>query len=454
MNTSIDEIVAKLKSDIVNFLEESNCRIDTAETYFSEKIKQYVLDCLALYYERMDEEIVADKAGRKEEGLTVERRNESRQVLTTMGMLEFKRTYFRKKLGGYVHPVDEIAGVEAYERVSGGTCLALVNASKEMSYWNSSKSVTNGYVSRQTVMNKIRECEADTLEKVQQKRVPVLHIDADEDHIKLQDGTSRIVPLVSVYEGVGHVGKRGYCKNVFHISRFNVKPEELWNIVLDEIINRYDISETKIYIHGDGASWIMSGLEYFPGAEFVLDKHHKNKEILAAIGAKNKKQEDRLRTALNEGNLDVIREIEEQLVNRNPEREGKIRKSITYLVNHINGITICSKDPEANNGGATEPHVSNVLSRRLSSRPMAWSESTLESFVPIISSKHFHLKQEGNAEPLKVVTKAAQRVKNKIVKNSLGLPHPDMTMHFGYQGGRRSSSYIMFRSFSMLPGSF
>lgn len=454
MNTSIDEIVTKLKSDVVNFLNESSCRIDEAETYFSEKIKQCVLDCLTLYYERLDEEIVADKVGRKEEGLTVERRNESRQVLTTMGMLEFNRTYFRKKSGGYVHPVDEIAGIEAYERVSGGTCLALVNASKEMSYWNSSKSVTNGFVSRQTVMNKIRECEADTLEKVQQKSVPVLHIDADEDHVKLQDGTSRIVPLVSVYEGVRHIGKRGYCKNIFHISRFNVKTEELWNIVLDEIINRYDISETQIYLHGDGASWIMSGLEYFPGAVFVLDKHHKNKEIRAAIGTADRKQEEKLRTALNEGDLDAVREVEEHLVDKDPKREDKIRKSITYLVNHLDGIMICREDPEANNGGATEPHVSNVLSRRLSSRPMGWSETTLETFVPIISSKSFHLKQKENAERLEVVVKAAKHVKNKIVKNSLGLPHPDKAMHFGYQGGRKSSSYIMFRSFSMLPSSF
>ena len=71
-----------------------------------------------------------------------------------------------------------------------------------------------------------------------------------------------IVPLVSVYEGIEKSGKRGICRNVFHIARYGEKTEE----VLTEMEKRYDLSETKLYLHGDGASWIevSSQLRFCP----------------------------------------------------------------------------------------------------------------------------------------------------------------------------------------------
>ena len=38
------------------------------------------------------------------------------------------------------------------------------------------------------------------------------------------------------------------------------------------------------------------------------------------------------------------------------------------------------------NGGATEPHVSHILSNRLSSRPKGWRVKTLKSFVPMLAN--------------------------------------------------------------------
>ena len=68
----------------------------------------------------------------------------------------------------------------------------------------------------------------------------VLHLDADEDHVKLQNGERRIVPLVSVYEGIERIGSRGICKNVFRRAEFGKKTEELWEEVLTEMERRYD----------------------------------------------------------------------------------------------------------------------------------------------------------------------------------------------------------------------
>jgi len=50
-----------------------------------------------------------------------------------------------------------------------------------------------------------------------------------------------------------------------------------------------------------------------------------------------------------------------------------------------NSSSICAMDTGANNGGCTEPHVSHGLSSRLSSRPMAWSKTTLQKLAPVLA---------------------------------------------------------------------
>ena len=148
-----------------------------------------------------------------------------------------------------------------------------------MSYAKSSQVVTGGQVSRQTVLHKIRKAQAEEEPRVERRHVPVIPIGADEEHVKLQNGNSRIVPLISVYEGIERKGKRGVCKNVFHRSRYGEKPEKLWEETLAEVERRYDLEGTKIYLHGDGAPWIRAGQEWFPNSEFVLDRYHKNKAL-------------------------------------------------------------------------------------------------------------------------------------------------------------------------------
>ena len=71
---------------------------------------------------------------------------------------------------------------------------------------------------------------------------------------------------------------------------------------------------------------------------------------------------------------------------RNPDRAETISQNAAYLQRFVKGISICKKDERANNGGCTEPHVSHVLAARLSSRPLARSETTLKHLAPILAA--------------------------------------------------------------------
>ena len=59
-----------------------------------------------------------DKAFRKKEGLIIKEKDRSRQILTKLGMIEWKRDYYYDKTRErYVFPLDHMLGVRSYERI-------------------------------------------------------------------------------------------------------------------------------------------------------------------------------------------------------------------------------------------------------------------------------------------------------------------------------------------------
>lgn len=438
MNKIIAVEIEKLKREIEKFFEKEEISLDKAEIYFTQQIGETVRNLLTACYEQKDAELLANKAHRKEVGLVVERRKEIRQVVTQLGVVSYRRTYYACRDGGYCYPIDRVVGLESYQRVSSSVGLQLVETACEMSYAKASRVVTGGLVTKQTVMRKIRQATPIT-ETVLRKKVPVLHVDADEDHVKLQTGDSRIVPLVSVYEGIERKGTRGICKNVFHCSEFGIKTEDLWEKVFDEIERRYDISETTIYLHGDGAPWIKAGMEWLPNCKFVLDRYHANKALKHAVSGIERKSgcqyEYLLRQALNKGDRNSFNRIRNTLLSRWPEREKTIVEATDYLLSNFDAIHIYNIDSEAQKGGATEPHVSHVLSSRLSSRPMGWSAATLKKFVPILAVGNCSLQSEETTQPKKEPEKV-KHIPNKIIPGSLGLPHPDMIASLPAKNGK------------------
>jgi len=393
-----------------------------------QETKRCAKELMCVYVSQIDEEISRDKKGRKEAGYQVERRNDEKRIETQLGEIVYLRTYYKKAAGGYEYLADRFFGLNGRERVSKGLSLCLANAARDMSYEKCSQYLTAGHISRQTVMSRVRQSSAKIPKLDTRLRcVSELHIDADEAHITLCGGKKSEVPLISIYEGIEKQCKRHICKNIFHISEYGKTPDELWEQVLSEIELRYDISNTKIYVHGDGGNWIQTGLEWIPGAIFVLDKYHKNKAIktmTAGLLDIDRKLFDReIRWALNHEDLEYMDEITENLCVQLPERVDKILWNARYLKRFVGGISICLKDNGANNGGCTEPHVSHILASRLSSRPMAWSIQTLKKFAPVLASGSAILCHSQQPTHLFNISKIS--VCNRFKKYAFGFPFPD-----------------------------
>ena len=411
----------------LNSLEQLNVSI--LETEGLPILKAMLLDLTGEYINTASDYLRGDKPGRRKAGLVLIRIGDERRILTKLGEFVYKRDYyFDKKASRCRYPVDEALGVERWQKASDNVGLSLAATAAEMSYAKSSRYVAEGELSRQTVMLKIRSSRPKPDIPGEKRRIRALHVDADEDHVTLIGGNKSIVPLVSVYEGIGQNSKRRYCDKVFHISEYGMGADELWEKVISEIDNRYELEDTIIYLHGDGASWIKTGMEWLPNCRFVLDKYHRNraiKSMCAGIGDQSLrgKAENGIRDSLLRNDDMLWSSIIESLVFDAPERKNDILASARFLWGHRAAISICETDPEANNGGCSEPHVSHVLSSRLSDRPRTWSKTTLTSIAPMLAKRgELEVKNRTVKPSEPLITKAI--VKTRRVFNSKRIQTP------------------------------
>ena len=91
----------------------------------------------------------------QEDGLKVHEHGVPRTLLTSLGYFTYKRTYFDtevKKNQAYI--LDDILGVEPYDRIDAGMGARLVNAAATHSYANSAAIAAGGNASRQSAWNK------------------------------------------------------------------------------------------------------------------------------------------------------------------------------------------------------------------------------------------------------------------------------------------------------------
>ena len=436
MESIITEIAENFIKKLVEIMASSQKSFAEIEKAALEEAKSCATKLMGAYAESLDLAIIADKVGRREMGSVVHRRGDKRSLQTLVGEISYHRTYYKKASGGYEYLADRVLGIERRERVSSGLSLALATAAKDMSYAKSSCYVSGGEISRQTVMSRVRK-SGTTSVVIEKHNVAELHIDADEAHISLQNSSKSIVPLISVYEGIERHGKRNSCKNVFHISEYGKSSDDLWEQTLTEIEQRYDLTNTKIYLHGDGAKWIQTGLEWIPDAVFVLDKYHKNKAIKQMTTEfdrdTRKLIDENIREALADEDVRFFDELTQSICSQNPQRTEKILEAARYLKNFIGGISVCKTDPAANNGGCTEPHVSHILASRLSSRPMAWSRTTLKKLAPVLASGQVVLNAKADMPPLPKplrkaaasATRAARETSKAFRRGTAGLPNPD-----------------------------
>ena len=279
--------------------------------------------------------------------------------------------------------------IPANDRIEVNCKAAIVEKSADVSYKKAAESITECGLSRQSVCNAVREAgvipaEAASIPKVN-RQAPRIYIEANENHVAMQNGKTKQNKLILIYEDKKTVckGRRELvAKRVFTGYR---PAAEIWKTVNAYIKEAYE-PETNVTIIGDGAAWIKRGQNVIPHSEFALELFHLSKYTKKTGNKSGAWIYEMLRA--NEREQFKARVEEER--KKHPERAAGINEGAKYIENQWEGARRSLNDDKISS--STEVHVSHILSDRLSSRGMGWSEENSE----IIGSFRAYRENGGN----------------------------------------------------------
>jgi hypothetical protein len=393
--------VKKIEKVIKNFLENKDRDLGDLVMDLTEPLQELQREIIRETIEEIDE-IYRQNQERKK-NYYIERREEENSILTTCGEVSYRRTYFKsKETKKYEYLADKAFGITDHMRKSEDVSIKLIENAVDMSYRLSGEkaTATDDVVSKQAVMKEIHELDIPKIipEPKEKRKKKVIYINADEDHVSLQFHNKKgdlkenengyknntVMPkLIYIFDGIkkeGPKNKRNQLINKHCFGTVTSNNEKLWEEVMEYIDTVYDEEYIeKIYIMGDGASWIRKGVDIL-GAKcrFVLDKFHFKQYITKATSHLGEKAEyvrtcigDEISFEDREGIKRIFRLIIENTESES--KKGQVRKTRDYVLNQWEAIIIRNDDPDARMGCSAEGNVSHIYSSRLSSRPLGWS---------------------------------------------------------------------------------
>lgn len=339
------------------------------------------------------DELIRDSGARKDK-YTIQRRD-SRSLISIVGDVHFTHTLYKAKATGeYHYLLDEFISLPDKERTTSVAEAYMLNEAEAHSYQHAADSISTKtqVVSKTTVMNKVHAIEEEIPDEfkaaTQKKSCPILYIEADEDHIhRQQDGKENgcmMGKLVYLFEGKEDVckGKRRLVEP-FYFAGLYAGPEmnqRLWDSVESYIESHYELDDLKkVYLASDGGGWIQTGVDTIYKCRPVIDRFHMMKYINRACrlaGDKEKDYKQRFYKYIYKGKLLAAKKLLGRIRSMHigeKNAEDFLDQCCVYFENNWGAIERAYRDKEAL-GCSTEGHVSSVLSERMSSRPMGWSQ--------------------------------------------------------------------------------
>ena len=396
------------------FEEECINRFEKLEDDFMkepQKLAEYVLGLteelqnlgLRIIQESLEEMNTMLRKSKKRLQHWVVESNETKQLITSLGTVTFKKTLFtNRETGESEYLLDRIMGFEKHERISEDAFAKMLKEAVQTSYRRGGEATSlTTDVKKQTVKNKIHELEFPRNEEKPEKKkeVDYLYIEADEDHASLQFREKRgdlkenenhqknnclITKLVYVHEGIekeAPKSKRHKLVNPYYFcgTGYSEDNSAFWDEVYEYINNHYDLDKVKkIYLNADGGGWIKSGMKRIAGITYVLDEFHLEKYLTKLTSHMKDSREDaanELRTAIRSKTKKDFEEIVDCLEGCLENETGikRIAEAKEYILSNWTAAKLRLRHQNGVKGSSTEGHVSHILSNRMSSRPMGWS---------------------------------------------------------------------------------
>ena len=448
MNNIIQLIAEKVKDTIeesVIKVLEGETKLDTIVDSVGEMVNTIGLDTLGAIIDELND--VVKKSPERSGIYHIHKSNVSRTLVTRFGELEFNRPYYKNiRDKNYVYILDELLGIEKYERVEGNLKGDILDKAVDVSYQKAAELSTPAYLTRQTVKNIIREngkIDNLDLEVEDKNEVDTIYIEADEDHVALQNGKNKEMKLIYVYDDRTRVSKdRIKLENIRYFTG-EMNPEDIWTEVVTYLDEAYDLDKVRnTYIAGDGANWIKGGTEIIKDSKYVLDNYHLSKyvrKITAHLPSLEEPAdiEKPLWRFIRGGKKSFVIELIDFAIEITPSKSKKksMKEAKRYILNNWEGINNLFEEEYR---CSAEGHISHILSDRLSSRPMGWSLEGVDEMARMRaykanggSIKEYYRNQRIEKKNEERILKLDKKVVNRV-KRSYNNINPDIMIDMPY----------------------
>jgi hypothetical protein len=188
-----------------------------------------------------------------------------------------------------------------------------------------------------------------------------------------------------------------------------------WQACHDYLEERYDLSKVKqIYILGDGASWIKSGVQEMKTADtkcaYALDRYHLSQSVHKIT--KDKDLRKKIKDYAVHGLRSEFNKIINSIIESEPERKEKIEDCRKYLLSNMNGAVIMHEQVKI--GCAMEQAICHVYASSFTSVPKAYGKNHLHNYVDA------RIHQQNNENMKELYINALQLLVTEQFKNSSG----------------------------------
>ena len=329
---------------------------------------------------------------------TINKSNVERTITTIFGDVTFKRTYYLSKIDDEPHFIlDEALNLPKYDRYDPIVKGMAVDLYSKTNLSLSGQIIGNTLtdlpnlgnnealktIPRQSVYNWIKDWNNPKINFQERKTPKILYVMSDEKYIGCQDQDNDImIKSFVVFEGVEKVSKgRNKLKNKIVLNMISKQPWVEFSDTLFQIYNSREIE--KIYLLGDGANWIKSGL-----SELKVEPEMEIKHLLCEFHFKQAihhitSDEDYREILLLSFKNDTKKQFDsfvEEIKKENPNRLDIIEKKRNYIFNNYQAI----KDMlDSNIGSSMESHISHYVANQFGSRPKGYSSQNISKYIDI-----------------------------------------------------------------------
>lgn len=333
----------------------------------------------------------------------INKSNVSRTLITIVGEITFKRTYYVSKYSNkkffYIDKIFDLPKNDHYDPiVKAITISKAISTSQaqsvrdtsslinDLSYFESNSFIKD--IPRQSVYNWIRNWYVPNIVPKSVENPETLYVMADEKYIGSQDIDKDImIKSFVAFENVIDMSKnRRKLVNRTVFSHYGNKP---WNAFMDFIAMKYDFDKiNNICLLGDGASWIKSGtnelrLSQNNSVKFYLCEFHFKQAIHHITTDSNERFYllHIFKTKPKTYFIDAVNTI----AYNTPKRKDTISKKLNYIIKNYSNIKSML---ELKIGSSMESHISHLIASFFSARPKGFSTKRIKKYIKLNDYKN------------------------------------------------------------------